>query len=391
MNGRTLLLGCLALGAGGALALAPATAWAQDADKQAEKFRLTEEMGKLAARNAWAGVESKYEDLLALNVPLDFDTHTLAAQSAKTLGKTLQVYERLVRAREMQEDPAVLAEIEAIDSAYGRVRIVGNERWSLPLARPSMPFAPDERKSVEYAIRVAEEAGAFEGMLPAGTYVLGTDETKEKLEFTVAPGPDWQVVEASRNMTAGTEGLIVYMGPTAIGGYSFVSTPEPSAPVEGPDGVVPSPRSSAGSGLVLEVGYEVGLTRELAFTASFEYRNLIAGYGQFHGYTGWLAALLRPGNFRFGAGPVYGRWGGSGSGVATDGIDLHDRLPEDILFDGQSWAGGVKATAGYGLLDLEPLQGLVELSGVWQTDGHRTFAGLGLRVGIVPMVPRFKD
>ncbi len=383
-----LVFAALLPGALGAL-LAPATAQAQTSDQEAERYRLTEDMRRLAQRNAWVGVEARYADLLALRIPLPVDTHLLGAQSAGYLGKTWQVYRRLERANEVDPDPELQQEMAALDGRYGRVRIEGSARWELPLSRPAMPFGPDERKSVEYAIMVAKESGGFEGMLPAGDYVLGTDESNERLEFTVAPGPEWQVVEATRGMVAGTAGLIVYSGPTATGGYNFIATPEPGERIDDRAGTAQgSPLSSAGSGMQVEVGYEVGFTRAFAVGASFEYRNLIVGHGQFHGYTGWLATYLRPGDLRVGVGPIYGRWAGQGSGVA--GWFPHSD-PAEVFFDGQSWAGGVKASAGYGLLDLDPFQGLVELTGTWQTDGARSFSGLGLRVGIVPKVPRFRE
>jgi len=380
----------------GTVALVPAVSHAQSADAAAEKFRLTEEMKRLAQRNAWPGVEAKYEELIKLGIPLEFDTHILGAQSARNLGKTYEVYQRLQRAKEVKADPEVEQEIDAIDSRYGRVRIVGNERWEVALIRPAMPFAPDERKSVEYASMVALESGGFEGMLPQGAYVIGGEKAKEKVEFTVDPGPEWQEIVLSVKNSETTEGLIVYHGPVVLAGanYSLSGAP-PSDPVLQSNGRHQAiPDKTSGTGFAVEAGYQVGFTREFAVSVSFDYHNLYTGEDQLHSYTGFLAFVLTPGMARIGLGPVYGRLGGQGEGVASwfdIGQDPAEHPTARIVYDGQSWAGGVKLTASYGLLDLEPLQGVPELWAVWQTDTHRSFIGFGVRVGVVPLVPRFKE
>jgi len=399
MNRRTasLMISLATAAFSGAILLAPAVAQAQSsaADTQAEKFRLTEEMKRLAQRNAWPGVEAKYEELLSLKVPLDFDTHRLAAQSAKYLGKTYEVYQRLERAFEVKADPDVKSEKEQIDSKYGRVKLVGNERWEVTLRRPSMPFAPDERKSVEYAIMVAKESGGFTGMLPVGHYIIGAEDAKNTREFDVKTGPDFQEIEITHDLVTSSEGLIVYHGPVAFAGYAFTATPAPTSAVLTADGskMQAEPATKRGSGVAAEVGYELGFTRLFAVAVTFDYRDLFESQDQFHGYTGALYGLLRPGNLRIGVAGIYGRWGGQGSGVYT--VFNNGQGPsyqrKDIIFDGQSWAGGAKLSVGYGLLDFDPLQGVVELGGSWQTDGSRNFFSGGIRVGIVPKVPRFHE
>ncbi len=390
----SLLLWASVAGLAGA-ALAPSVALAQSTDAQAEKFRLTEEMKRLAQRNAWPGVEAKYAELQALKVPLEFSTHRLAAQSAQYLGKTFEQYNRLTRAYEVEADDDVKAEMEAIDAKYGRVRLIGNERWQVTLRRPAMPFAPDERKSVEYAILVASESGGFTGMLPAGDYIIGEEDAKVTVPFTVAPGAEFQEIVISRDVVSSSEGLIVYHGPIAMAGYSFSATPAPSGPITRGDGsLIAAPSSKSGSGFTGEVGYEVGFTRLFAVGATFDYRNLITGADQFHAYTGALYAFIRPGDLRIGVAGIYGRWAGQGSGVYEHfdiGQDLTRYPLDETVYDGESWAGGAKLSVAYGLLDFGSLQGVVELGGTWQTDGDRNYMSGGLRVGIVPKVPRFRE
>jgi len=48
-------------------------------------------------------------------------------------------------------------------------------------------------------------------------------------------------------------------------------------------------------------------------------------------------------------------------------------------------------TFGYGLTDFGKMQGVVELGVNWSTDGTRHYINTGLRVGIVPLIERFKQ
>lgn len=396
---------CMGVATIGVAAIVPRTAVAQQADLQAEKYRLTEEMKRLAQRNAWPGVESKYEELVALGVDIDFETHRLGAESAKYLGKTYEVYQRLERAVAVQDDAEIRAEMEQLDAKYGRVKLVGSERWEVTLRRPAMPFAPDERKSVEYGIMVAQESGGFTGMLPLGDYIIGAEGGKAELPFTVTAGPTFQQITITRDLVSSSEGLIVYHGPIALAGYAFTTTPAPKEAVcndgtggvgacEGQGVMKAEPDTHSGSGITAEVGYEIGFTRLFAIAATFEYRNLLGGEDQFHGYSGTFYGLLRPGNLRIGLGGTYGRWGGQGLGVYEVfdvGQDTATYPLDTTKYDGESWAGGAKLSVGYGVLDLEPLNGFIELQGFWQTDGVRSYMGGGLRVGIVPQVPRFRE
>ena len=105
----------------------------------------------------------------------------------------------------------------------------------------------------------------------------------------------------------------------------------------------------------------------------------------------WLAGVARPGDLRLAAGPMYQVTLGSGTGVASWFDRDHAPVTNDTIgYSGLGYGGGAQVAVGYGLLDLDKLQGLVELGGAWQTDLARSYYQVGLRVGIVPMVPRFK-
>ncbi|TNE92298.1 MAG: hypothetical protein EP330_02225 [Deltaproteobacteria bacterium] len=366
---------------------APTAALAQSAD-QAEAYRLEQEIKRLADRNAWAGVERAYEDLVKLDAQVSVEIHNIGAQSARFLGKTYEVYSRLERALAIEQDEQNASDLAGIDAQYGRVRIKGDPRRRPELIRAQMPFLPDQRKSVEWAQRVVAETGSFEGMLPSGDYEIAGKA------FTVAPGAEWQDVNVSRKeaTAAGARGEgIIYKGPVAVLGYSFAASGEPSEAKPAAD--VASPTSISGSGLHLEGGYEIGLTRQFGVAPVVGYRGMYSGGHTFHHFTAWAAFAFRPGDLRLAAGPAYGVIQGSGTGVAEWFDANHDRVanPSDSIgYQGVAAGPGLKFSAGYGLLDFDPLQGVVELGGIVQTDGARTYMGFGLHIGIVPKIPRFE-
>jgi hypothetical protein len=374
---------------GSALVLvAPADALAQDAQALAEKQRLIEEMRKLAQRNAWGGVERNYELLVELKVPIEFDVHQLGAEAARTLGKTYQMYRRLERAVELDPQPELIETIKVMEKTYGRVRIEGNERWSVVLSRQAMPFAPDERKSIEYAMTVLAESGSFEGMLPGGDYVVGNKS------FSVAPGTKWTEIVLEKSDIAGREGLIVYNGPVLVGGYAYSLSSAGDVVTDDTGVHMAAPSDLAGSGTAFEGGWEIGFTREFALAATLGYRGMY-GSDTLHGVSGWLAAAIRPGDLRIAVGPTWGLVRASGTGVAEwfdVGQDPDLYRVDDLAWEGRAWAAGGQLSVGYGVLDLsDTLQGSVELAGSFSTDGGRPYMGFGLRIGIVPVVPRFQE
>lgn len=381
--------------------LAPIAAEAQDPAKTAEKLRLEEEMKRLAAKNAWTGVERAYNDLLNLKVELPFEDHYLGAQSARYLGKTYEVYERLTSAKEIDATPEILQNLEGIDGTYGKVDLQGTEKKRPDLVPDVMPFAPDERKSIEWAQTVLANTGSFRGMLPKGSYKVGG------LPFTVEAGQEWQLVSlkkvkgggggnTSNNNTTGntgnvtTVGAVIYNGPVITAGYLLTATPAPAE--KGDRGLTPHPASMVGSGFALQAGYELGFTQLIAASATLEFRGMFSK-DTVVGLHGWLAMSIRPGRLRISFGPTYGFERASGIGV-VDYYDIgqdKDRYPsKDLTFKGFSLTPGAELTFGVGFVEFGKFMGVVELGGSWSTDGDRSYYGAGLRVGIVPKVPRFK-
>jgi hypothetical protein len=368
----------------------------------AERMRLEEEMRKLSQRNAWSGVERSYEKLEGMGgCVLPFDIHHLGAESARYLGKVWEQYQRLSRAKELDPKEVILDGLMGIDNNYGRIDIKGSERRPPELTRAAMPFAPDQRKAIEWAQTVIANTGKFHGMLPAGDYQVAA------MDFNVAAGqgandefPLVDVTKVKVKPVKGEgrppgQGLIVYKGPIASVGPSFLTSSEPGQAVNWAGGASHQYEPASvgfASGLQIEAGGEVGFTKEFGVALSASYSGTY-GKRTFHWLSGWLAAAVRPGDARFAIGPTWGVMPGSGTGVASWFDINHDQLayPNDQLgYYGFTFGPGLKFSGGYGLVDWEPLQGVVELSAAFQHDGNRAYLGFGLRVGIVPIIKRFK-
>jgi hypothetical protein len=372
-----------AVGVISALAL-PSVSMAADGN-EAEKIRLEGEMKKLAAKNAWAGVERNYLALQDLKVTLTFEDHFLGAQSARSLGKTYEMYSRLEAAKKIQAKPEIVSDMEGIDSQYSRVEFNGNPK-RIPFLKPVvMPFAPDQRKSIEYAQTVLQNTGSFKGMLPFGDYELGSDAevTKSCAKVTLAEGKkDFTTVDVRKCGQRGQ--AIEYAGPVVIAGYNFLTSSPPA------DSTEVNPVISAASGLGIEGGFELGPSKNFGLAATIGYHGGY-GVGVFHNVNGWLAAAIRPGELRIAVGPTYGVTFGSGTGVANDVGQDTARFPKTSLqYKGFATAVGGRLSVGYGVLELGPLEGIVEAYGGYENDATRGYVSAGLRIGVVPKIERFK-
>jgi hypothetical protein len=154
----------------------------QEAAK-AEYVRLTQDIEKLASRNAWAGVERTYLAILDTGVSPSFTDHVAGAQSSRVVGDTALTHQRLSAATELQEDSDVMDWLWEIDSNYGKVYLVCdlNPKAPLVLSAGAMPFDPAMASSVRHAVSQVTGSCLFDGFLPKGTYTFGTKE------FAVVP------------------------------------------------------------------------------------------------------------------------------------------------------------------------------------------------------------
>lgn len=166
-------------------------------ESAAEVERLYGEMMKLATKNAWSGVDRLYRQIEEMD-PDAFSAardpanmHFLGSEAARMLGDTARQRDLLLRAHAAlsgadAETGAKQAQFEsslgAIEAVYGTVTITPRSGRNAKrqaknatrpiLVRPEMPFATDQRSSVEHVIQALDENGEFSGMLVAGEYVL---------------------------------------------------------------------------------------------------------------------------------------------------------------------------------------------------------------------------
>ncbi len=143
-----------------------------------EYQRLSQELEKLASRNAWAGVERTYTALLATGIEPSFEDFVAGAHAARALGDVASARNRLIAANTRREERAVVDWLWDIDSNYNRV-LLACDIGKVELQPESMPFDPNQRKAVEYAQKEIAEKGIFDGYLPQGRYMFGKE-----------PGPD---------------------------------------------------------------------------------------------------------------------------------------------------------------------------------------------------------
>lgn len=389
-----------------------------------EARRLMENMDSLAEKNAWTGVDRNYGLLMELGEDVPFKYHMLGAEAASTQGMTYERYVRLQAAIAVQADAEVQSSVDAIVAQYCLIDLKGKERLHPKLVVQSMPFAPDQRRSIEYAQTFLEGAGSFKGMLPIGTYGVGTHEftcegnAGEWMEFKLTPkdlfehtfdgsappppsGGDEPVANGDGGKqkpppkpkpAQGEIERIIYVGPIATGGFGLTSSGDPGTAYPT---LSVQPDAMTRAGVSFEAGGEVGLSYKFGVAAVLGYRGGYGGDG-LHDMNASLLAAIRPGDLRITVGPTWGIVRGIGVGVADhsepDGYNAatDPRTKAELKYAGWSWGGGVSAGVGYGLLDFGKMQGVVEAAGSFRYDSTRPWVGAGLRVGIVPKVPRFE-
>ena len=367
--------------------LAVASSQVAVACDQGEWIRLSDEQRKLANRNAWTGVERAYQAMVRTGCTLTAPEHVLGGEAARHLGNTLNYVERLQSAQQVTADPGIAGQIELVGRRFGRVRIVAKPRKPPELVPVEMPFAPEERSSIQYAQRQMADTGSFDGLLPLGNYQVGGEPFEVRrgggvVEVILTD----QKVRSSRPQPGAGTGR--YVGPVASIGPSLFLSPAPNEPTTLPDGGHElSPSNLTLLGLAAVGGVEVGVANRVAVAGTVGYLGGV-GRATMHGVSGAVSGVLRLNNWRVALGPqaqvVFGR----GTGVA-DWFDRGQPDPvEDVPFAGRAWGPGVAGSVGLAVRDFDAVQGVVEVGGSWQSDGARNYAGVALRVGLVPTASR---
>lgn len=158
----------------------------------AEHQRLAGEIEQLARRQVWAGLEDKFRELEALGVELCYDDLVHGAHAARARGDVQATWSRLQAATRIRRDDELLDWMRAIESDYGQVALSTNPQRAAMLEAQVLPFAPDRRAAVDFAVRTLADRGSFEGRLPAGEYSLaGTP-------FLVEPGISLRIEVSTR-------------------------------------------------------------------------------------------------------------------------------------------------------------------------------------------------
>jgi hypothetical protein len=140
----------------------------------AEYTRLSQELEVLTSKNAWAGVERTFQELLATGVePSHLDWYR-GAQSARVIGDTGEARARLEHAKGQGkgDERAIIDLMWDIDTRYGHVFLACDPGSYITLRAASMPFDPDLRRSIEFAEAKVRDECFFDGLLPAGDYTF---------------------------------------------------------------------------------------------------------------------------------------------------------------------------------------------------------------------------
>jgi hypothetical protein len=159
-------------------------------EAKAKYVQLRETMEKLAARNAWNGVEDAWLEMTTLGLPLPPELWQLAADCARARGDAWNAYQRLVEViRARPDDPVAHEQMRIYREGYGRVTVRRVEATPIALESFVSPFDPGARAAIDFAAGTLETIGAFDGMLPTGEYQVGP------YPITVVPGLQPVVVQ----------------------------------------------------------------------------------------------------------------------------------------------------------------------------------------------------
>ncbi len=137
----------------------------------AEYNRISQEIEKLATRNAWAGVERLWLELASTGVEPSFDDCVSGAHSARAIGDVHASRARLDRAHRIREEREIVDWMSEIDENYGSVELLCDlGRKPAELRIEAMPFMPQHRIAIEFAQKQVVEHCDFDGLLPRGDY-----------------------------------------------------------------------------------------------------------------------------------------------------------------------------------------------------------------------------
>ncbi len=382
----------------GSSALVP-HAYAGEVEK-AEHVRVSEEMRKLAQRNAWSAVEAQFQKLIVLQSSgevLTMQELTLGIQAAQNLGDITAARSRLSQAVRIDATPEFVQQLADIDANYGHVKIAYDQRYGADrtIVAKVPPFAPDQRASIAIANNIVAAEQDYDGLLPTGDYSVGTHE------FTIAAGKDTGSVTVSPGSGESKAFEFAWVGPRATVGVAVLTAGALNSAGSSADAGLQA-TSFGGLGARLGVGVDMGLTRHVGLLAEVGYHDLfgaarydgevtesadstaVKGNSIHMGY-GWLAASFRFGKLWAAAGPIWGIGGGSVTGAdgycvanpsdasCVDSAGLGEQNAPYQRLSGRIMAGGGAASVSYALFDAGSFSGAATLEGGAQTDSYRLY------------------
>lgn len=140
--------------------------------RPAEYQRLSEEMKRMAKAGNWGAVERSFLRLDAISTEHTFAVLLNSAFSAREMGDVGLAKQRLVAASKLQKDPIVEEWLWSIQDKYVSVFLGSNLADNMRLFPESMPFMPEQRSAVQFAMKTIEEEALFDGLLPKGKYTF---------------------------------------------------------------------------------------------------------------------------------------------------------------------------------------------------------------------------
>jgi len=400
-----------------ALALAPlaiSPAHAGDVEK-GEHIRISEEMRKLASRNAWSAVEASFKRLEELETKgevISYKEFMLGATAARSLGDMTASRSRVERASKLDPTKEALDWLSDVDSNFGKVDITFDAKYTgeRTLVATVPPFAPDQRASLTFAAAQIAAGKPYTGLLPAGEYSIGGQTV------SVATGEKVAALRLGPPPSAAKQGFaLAYVGPRAQLGVAFTTAGDVDNGSLSSDSGLQAGAFS-GSGARLGVGLEVGFSQNFGVIAEVGYHDLFgapsragetledrqeyltSGNSLHLGY-GWLAANLRFGNLWIAAGPIWSAGGGVVTGLDDGCLDGGCGDFAGLGDDGESYQrlagdikmGGGAASLSYALVDLGSLKGALTVEGGVQSDSLRTYPWGQVAFTIAPSASRRKE
>lgn len=373
-------------------------AYAGDVER-AEHTRVSEEMRKLAQRNAWGAVEAQFAKLMALQAKgeaISVPELALGIQAAQNLGDITSARSRLAQAVRIEANADFQNALQEIDANYGHVNLAYDARYGVDrtIVAAAPPFAPDQRAAIAIANSIVLAEKDFDGLLPAGDYTIGSNT------FTVVAGKDSGTIVVAPNAGEKKVFEFSWAGPRATVGVSALQAGALNSAGTSADAGLQA-TSFGGVGARLGVGVDMGLSDHFGVLAMVGYHDMygaavydgeptkstatadVKGNAMHMGY-GWLAASARFGKFSAAAGPIWGVGGGAVTGVsgycvtsAGDACQDAEEIGEDNAryqrLSGRIMAGGGAASVSYALFDVGPFSAAATLEGGAQTDSFRLF------------------